>query len=433
MDTHDCTSCAEYQSLSRRNFLHASGGAAVAVAAMAAAPAWLPRVAMARSYRSSARDVIVQVYLRGGADGLTMIPPHGESAYYTARPSLALPQPTSGQPGACLDLNGFFGLSPAMAALMPAYQNGHLLAVQATGLTNSNRSHFDAQRYMEVGKVNDPTLGTGWLGRHLFRVDPMDPGALLRAVGIGVGLQKTLVGGPKTLPIPNLDTFGLTGSTGSVPARSAAIADMYTGNGDPLKTIALNTLQTIGLLDTINFAGYTPGGGAVYPTNSFGYSLKTTAALIRAQVGVEAIAIDAGGWDTHNNQGNQSGGTMYGLMNSLANGLAAFYQDIVTGNGPNVTVVVLSEFGRRTAENFSAGSDHGYGGAILVLGQCILGGRVLSNWPGLRPDQLYQGLDLAITMDYRDILAEIVQNRLGNPDLSYVFPQYAPTMRGVTC
>lgn len=433
MSQHDCTSCREYQSLSRRSFMRVSGGAAAVVAAAAAAPSWLPRVALARAARSSMRDVIVQVYLRGGADGLTFFPPHGENAYYTARPALNVPRPGSGLPNAAIDLNGFFGMSPALAPLLPAYQNGHMLVVHATGLTNSNRSHFDAQRYMEVGKVDDPTLGTGWLGRHLFSVDPMNPQALLRAVGIGSGLPKTLVGGPRTLPIPNLDTFGLTGASGTIAGRSDALADMYTAAGDPMQTIALNTLQTIDLLNTINFSTYQPGGGAVYPTGSLGYALRTTAALIRAEVGVEAVAVDVGGWDTHNNQGNQPGGILNNLMGTVASSVAAFYQDIVTGGGPNVIVLVISEFGRRARENASAGTDHGYGNALFMLGQCVRGGRVLTQWPGMAPGQLYQDLDLAITIDYRDLLAEIVQARLGNADLAYVFPGFTPTIRGVVC
>jgi uncharacterized protein (DUF1501 family) len=261
----------------------------------------------------------------------------------------------------------------------------------------------------------------------------MNPDALLRAVGIGSGLQKTLVGGPKTLPIPNLDTFGLTGSAGTVPGRSDALLDMYTAAGEPLQTIALNTLQTIDLLNTINFATYAPGGGAVYPTGSLGYALRTTAALIRAQVGVEAVAVDVNGWDTHNNQGNQPGGVLSNLMTSVANAVAAFYQDMVTGGGPNVIVLVISEFGRRARENASAGTDHGYGNALFMLGQCVRGGRVLSVWPGMGPGQLYENLDLAITIDYRDLLAEIVQSRLGNSDLAYVFPGFTPTLRGVVC
>jgi hypothetical protein len=193
----------------------------------------------------------------------------------------------------------------------------------------------------------------------------------------------------------------------------------------------LTTQATINLLQTIDFAGYQPAGGAAYPGGAFGTAIKSTAALIKADVGVEAVAIDVGGWDTHNSQGPATG-TMANLMASLAGGLAAFHLDMFAGNGRNVTVVCMSEFGRRLAENGSQGTDHGHGNCMLVMGNHIAGGRVLSQWPGLQPEQLFQGIDLQVTTDFRDILAEIVAKRLNNPDLSAVFPDYTPTFQGVT-
>jgi uncharacterized protein (DUF1501 family) len=194
---------------------------------------------------------------------------------------------------------------------------------------------------------------------------------------------------------------------------------------------ALTTQQTIDLLNTIDFAGYVPAGGAVYPTGGTGFAFKSTAALIKADVGVEAVAIDVGGWDTHNNQGPITG-TMANLMTTLSTCLAAFHADIFAGNGRNVTVVVMSEFGRRLAQNGTSGTDHGHGNAMLVLGNHIAGGRVLTQWPGMAPNQLYQGIDLQVTIDFRDVLAEIVQERLGNTNLATVFPDFTPTFRGVT-
>lgn len=404
--------------------------AAGGVTAALASPAWLPRVVLADS-ECSARDVIISIFLRGAADGLTLCVPFGESIYYSSRPTLAIPRPDSGSQFAAIDLNGFFGLPPAMAALKTAYDAGHLLLVHACGSTDSSRSHFDAQRFMEDGKPGDNSIFTGWLGRHLASVPPLRNDAALRAVGIAYGLQRTLQGSPLALPIPNLDTFGLTGSSSTITARSLALHDMYALVSDPLKAAAETTQSTINLLNTINFAGYTPEGGAVYPTGSFGTAIKSTAALIKADVGVEAIAIDVQGWDTHNNQGPTTG-TMATLMSTLAAGLAAFHADMWAGNGRNVTVVAMSEFGRRLLENGSFGSDHGHGNVMFVLGNHIAGGRVLSQWPGLAPNQLFEGRDLQVTIDFRDILAEIIQYRLSNPNLASVFPGYSPTLRGVT-
>jgi uncharacterized protein (DUF1501 family) len=260
---------------------------------------------------------------------------------------------------------------------------------------------------------------------------PADPNSLLRAVGISTALQRTLVGGPLTLPVPNLDTFGLAGNSTTIAARTITFNQMYGATADPLHTIGLNTLATIDLLNNINFAGYTPGGGAVYGTDSFNYALKTSAALIKAQVGVEAIAIDLGGFDTHANQGSTTG-ALNTLLGQLSGGMAAFHTDLTAGTNPTFTMVVMSEFGRRFVENGSLGSDHGHGNVMLVMGNCINGGRVLTQWPGCNTNQLYQGLDLAVTTDYRDVLAEILVNRAGNTSLPQVFPGYTPTFRGVT-
>ncbi len=416
------------------------GVAGAAAITALAAPAWLPRVAMAKDYRSGQRDVVVSIFLRGAADGLTLCVPWTESNYYTARPNLGIPRPDSGQTLRCTDLgvsvpgpNGptGFGLPPGMAALIPAFQAGHLLIVHAAGSVDPSRSHFDAQRFMEVGKAQDPTLTTGWLGRHLLNTAPADPNALLRAVGISTGLQRTLVGGPLTLPVPNLDTFGLSGNSATLTARTSAIHDMYAGTPDPLQSIGLDTLSTINLLNTINFTGYTPAGGAVYGTDSFNNAMKTTAALIKAQVGVEAIAIDISGWDTHADQGPLTG-AMNTLMAQVSGAIAAFHTDMTTGTAPTFTLVVMSEFGRRFVENGSLGSDHGHGNVMFVMGNCITGGRVLTQWPGCNTNQLYQGLDLQVTTDYRDILAEICVNRLGNTSVASLFPSYTPTFRGVT-
>ncbi len=427
MSKHSCTGCREYQELSRRQFLGTAGGAA---AMIASAPVWLPRVVFASEYCSN-RDVIVSIYLRGGSDGLTMCVPYADGNYYAARSTLAVPPPSKTNPFSAIDLDGFFGLAPAMEPLLDAYAAGHLLVVHATGSTDPSRSHFDAQRYMEVGKPADPTVYTGWLGRHLLTAPPMKPDSVLRGVGLATGLQRTLIGAPQTLPIPDLDNFGLTGPAGTTAARLDALGDMYALVSDPLKAAAETTQHTIDVLNQIDFANYQPGGGAVYPADSaFAYSLKSTAALIKAEVGVEAVAIDLGGWDTHDNQGSTQG-TMADLMTNLSTGLAAFHADINSGQPRNVIVVIMSEFGRRVAENGSGGSDHGHGNCMLLLGEKVRGGRVLTQWPGLAPDQLFQGRDLEVTIDFRDVLAEVVARRLGNPNLGYVFPDYTPTFRGV--
>lgn len=422
----DCQACDEYRELSRREFVSRTTATAVALSV----PAWLPRVTYAQAENLD-RDVLVSIFLRGGSDGLTLVPPFGEAAYYSLRPTLAIPRPDSGSPTPAISLDGFFGLPTAMAALVPAYQSGQLLIVHATGSTDPSRSHFDAQFFMEVGKPGDKNIVTGWLGRHLASKPPMRADAALRALGFAFGLPKTLAGAPNTLPIPNPASFGLAGNSATRTQRLAFLGNSYLTERDPLKTAALNTQRTINTLSALNIGAYVPAGGAVYPNNGFGTALRSTAALIRADIGLEAVQIDIGGWDTHSAQGPLTGG-MATNMTTLAQSLGAFHADMNASNRMSrLSVVAMSEFGRVARENGSQGTDHGHGNVMFVMGGAVRGGRVLTQWPGLNAGQLYQNQDLQVTIDFRDILAEIVQNRLGNTNLDLVFPTYTPTMRGV--
>lgn len=430
---HDSHGCNEYHSVARRDFLTLAGGVGVA----AFLPTWLPQVVLAQT-SASQRDIIVSVFLSGGVDGMSLVAPFGDPDYYTGRPTIAIPRPDAagtGPKGTALD--NFFALSPGMAPLYPAYQAGDLLVVHATGSVNNSRSHFDAQRYMEVGKPADPNVSSGWLGRHLATSTPLRTTAPLRALGLTSGLPVTLSGGPKSLPIPNPAAFTIGGANNTATARTQFLAQDYASAPDPVAANALDTSNTIALLQSINFAGYQTQNGAVYPNTSFGNSLRSAAALIKADVGVEAIHAFLGGWDTHATQGtlpNVDGSYMHTLMLNLSQSLAAFHADVVQGTTSyGVTLVLISEFGRNARENGDRGTDHGRGNVAFAMGRKIAGGKVMTNgWPGLARENLESGQDLRVTLDHRDILAEIVQNRLGNPNLGVVFPDYTPRFRGVT-
>jgi len=433
-DQHDADcGCQEYNELSRRQFLATTAG----VSAAAFFPAWLPKIVMSKNY-SSTRDIVVSVFQRGGADGLSLCVPFADPNYYTSRSTIAIPQPDATSASKGINLDGFFMFPQAMAGgaagtggLVPAFKASDLLIVHATGQLNNSRSHFDAQRYMEVGKPVDPSLVTGWLGRHLASIPPLKSGAPLRALGVASGLQKTLVGAPKTLPIADPTNYSIGGTVATQPQRISFLQGDYVGAEEPLHSAALDATNTVSLLKSVNFTGYVPANGAVYPNSSFGRALRSVAVLIKNDVGIEAAQVDLGGWDTHSAQ-DPLAGSMFRTMQDFSNSLAAFYADVIA-TGYAVTVVSVSEFGRNVRENGSQGTDHGRGTVMFAMGKGIAGGRVLTkNWPGLARDMLADGQDLQVTVDYRDILAEIVQRRLGNPNLDIVFPTWNPTMLGVT-
>jgi uncharacterized protein (DUF1501 family) len=419
--------CTEYNELSRRQFVTNAAGAALAATVL---PAWMPRVVLAES--QVARDVIVSIFLRGGADGLSMCVPFTDTNYYAGRPTIAIPRPDSAAANRAIALDDRFGFPQALAALVPAYRAGNLLVVHGTGSVDTTRSHFDAQRYMEVGKPRDPSLITGWLGRHLATVTPMRTGAPLRALGLSDGIQKTLVGAPRALPIADPANFAIGGSATTRDLRTAWLEGDYFLTQEPVRSAALDAVNTIALLRLIDFTGYRPAGGAVYANTAVGRAMRSTAALIKADVGVEAIQMDVGGWDTHVNQ-DPSAGSMFNTMKGLGDALGAFHADLLGAGAYNVTVVVVSEFGRNVRENGSLGTDHGRGNAMFVMGKNVAGGRVMTfNWQPLARENLESGQDLKVTIDHRDVLAEIVKNRLANPNVGIVFPDFVPTVRGVT-
>ena len=431
--SHDHLACEEYNELtSRRAFLGTVGGVTGAALSAWARPEWLPTVTLAPSHVAD-RDILVSIFLRGGADGLSLCAPVGDPLYHSGRPTIAVPRPDASVATRGIDLDGFFAFPQAMRFLMPAWQAGQLLVVHGAGLTFSTRSHFDAQHFMEVGKANDITLGTGWLGRHLASTPPRKAGAALRGIGFSDGLVDTLKGGPQVLPIADPATYGLAGATATRDARLAWLQAEYGTGAEATRSAALDAVATINLLRAVNVTGYVPANGAVYPATTLARGLRSTAALLKADIGVEAVHLDIGGWDTHTDQ-NPLTGAMATQMTQLSGALGAFWQDcIASGMAQNVTLVVLSEFGRNVRENGSRGTDHGRATAMFAMGRGIRGGRVLtSNWRPLATENLADRQDLAVTIDYRDVLAEIVQQRLGNANLSAIFPGYVPAFRGVT-
>ena len=410
-------------------------------------------------------DALVVVFLRGGADGLNIVIPHADDHYHRYRPTLALARPndkTADPKARALDLDGFFGLHPSLAPLLPLYHSGQMGIVHAIGSGDKTRSHFEAMATMERGIASDTGAASGWLARHLVTTaDPND--SPLRAVAITDTMPDSLRGATSATSLTSLADYKLNvpevggrgkreeGRGGSqhptfntqhpIP-RSEALTETLRGlyatpdksqAPDALQSAGQETLLAMDAIRQLDPAHYKPAIGVTYPTNDLGNGLRQAACLLKGNIGLEIACLDMGGWDTHVAQGRDTG-FQPARLSELGRALAAFHADL----GPatqHVTTIVMTEFGRRAAENSGLGTDHGRASCMFLLGGGVVGGKVHGQWPGLAEAQLEnaggeQG-DLRVTTDYRDVLAEIVSLRLRNPRLSEVFPEYTPRFRNV--
>jgi uncharacterized protein (DUF1501 family) len=324
-----------------------------------------------------------------------------------------------------VDLDGFFGLHPALAPLLPVWQASQLAIIHACGAPDESRSHFRAMELMERGVENEQGPASGWLGRHLATLNTGNHSPL-RAIGLGVWVPRSLTGPAPVTALRSIADFHLGGDLKLAAQLRTMLSALYAGE-QPLAAIGQETLAIADTLRQLDPRRYRPTSGLVYPASELGLALQQVAMLVKAEVGLEVAALDLGGWDTHFTQGG-SQGLMANLLSDLAQGLAAFYTDLVA-YADHLTVVVMSEFGRRLAENGSFGTDHGHGGAMLLLGGHVMGGRVHGVWPGLADEQLVGPGDLAVTTDYRDVLGELCVKRLNNTQLATIFPGYHVTMR----
>lgn len=420
--------CAEYAQVDRRTFLshslQALGGLFLPNQ-LVAMPRWLPNFQLADPHVGPRGDALVCIFLRGGADGLNMIVPHGDDTYYTRRPTIGIARPDAAGDGRTVDLDGFFGLHPALAPLHPIYTAGNLALVHATGSPDESRSHFEAMELMERGAAASDY--TGWLARHLATLDTGNRSAL-RAVGMGNMLPASLSGAVSATALQSIADYHLRGREERAGEITAVLSALYNQREDLLTAVAWQTFAAMDILAQL--PRVEPGiNGRSYPDTDFGHALQTVAQLIHADVGLEIATLDLGGWDTHIAQGGAEG-IHAQLMQELAQGLAALHEALQS-KLDSVTVVVMSEFGRRVQENAGLGTDHGHGNMMMVLGGGIVGNAVYANWPGLHPDQLEGPGDLAITTDYRDILGELLRKRLNNPLATAVFPGYTITERGI--
>ncbi len=401
--------------MNRRFFL--SNGA-LSLVGTAMLPNFLVRAAMAGASNATSKgNRLVVVFQRGAVDGLNVVVPFREKNYYAMRPTLGI--------GAekVLDLDGSFGLHPALAPFHELYAQGHLAVIHAAGSPNASRSHFDAQDYMENGTPGNSLQPDGWLNRALQVEGALTPTqeSPFRAVAVGNQLPKTLVGAVPALAIEDLNSFSVGGPGAKASSASNAFENIYAASGDQiLRKAGDETFDAIQRMRETNPGNYTPANGVEYPKSAFGHNMMQAAQLIKSNLGVETVFTDVQGWDTHFNQGGETG-QLASRLTDFGASIAAFWRDL-GDEAANVTLVTMSEFGRTARQNGTGGTDHGHGNVMFVLGGQVKGGRVYGKWPGLEHEQLYQQRDLAVTTDYRAVLGELLTKTMRSTDLEKVFP-----------
>ena len=397
---------------------------------MAAAPDVLHQFAAGAngSHAAAKKKILVTIFQRGAVDGLNMVVPHGDSAYYSLRPTIAIPRP--GAPEGAIDLDGHFGLHPAMTALEPFWRSKQLAVIHGAGSPDNTRSHFDAQDFMESGTPGVKSTRDGWLNRAMQASASKDASPF-RAVAMGQSLPRALYGKAPSIAMASLSDFTVRAGVYSQELKGG-FEGVYEQNAkDSLGETGKETFEAVNFLKHANPLKYQPENGATYPNTQFGTSMKQIAQLIKAGVGLEYAFTDTGTdvrWDTHTGEGG-SRGQLANFLRTFSQAIGAFGVDLGR-RMDDVVVLTMSEFGRTARENGSRGTDHGHGNAMFVMGNSVRGGKVYGDFAGLAPDKLNEGRDLAVTTDFRDVFSEIASRHLGVRNLATVFPGYTPAASG---
>jgi uncharacterized protein (DUF1501 family) len=406
--------------VTRRFFLKSSG---LALASFAAAPSFLQRVALGQSVAGKDRPIIIAIFQRGAADGVSMVVPFGDKSYAGARPQIAVPEPRAGNADASLDLDGFFALHPQLAPFKPIYSAGNLAIVHAVGSPDNTRSHFDAQDYMESATPGTKSTADGWLNRYMLAKKEAKASPF-RAVAFSANIPRSLMGSAPALAMTNIADFGVRSGKGGGQVAQSFEALYAEGATDMLYGTGKEAFEAVKMLKRANPQQRRAANGANYPRTPYGQALLQIAQLIKSDLGLEVAFTDISGWDTHANQG-AARGQLANRLREFSSGIAALYQDL-GDRMSNVVILTMTEFGRTIRQNGSGGTDHGHASCLFALGGPVKGGKVYGQWPGLANDQLYEGRDLALTTDFRDVFAEVAARHMGATNLSTIFPGYNP-------
>ncbi len=407
--------------MDRRYFLKSGGITLASFGLMSVAPDFLQQFANAAAVRDGYRrkKILITIFQRGAVDGLNMVVPFGESDYYKLRPTIGIAKPNSN--GGAVNLDGFFGVHPALKPLEKFWRNKQLAVVHSAGSPDNTRSHFDAQDYMESGTPGIKSTRDGWLNRVLQTENETEVSPF-RAVAINQQIPRSLVGRAPAVAMTNLQDFAIKAGayTNSV---QGGFENLWQKNAnDSLSDTGRETFEAMNFLKQADPAKYRAQNGARYPNTKLGNSLLQIAQLIKAGVGLEIAFAESGGWDTHLNQGGANG-QLANNLRDFGGSIAALAADLGK-QMDDVIILTMSEFGRTARENGTRGTDHGHGNAMLILGNSVKGGKVYADWKGLNSGGLYEGRDLAVTTDFRDIFGEIAFKHLNNKNLKSIFPGY---------
>jgi len=422
--------------MQRRVFIKSG---ALALLTLGLSPSFLRRSVFAQELARGAATLgggktLVCIFQRGAADALNVVVPFGDRQYYAMRPNIAIAQP--GRPEGGIDLDGYFGLHPALAPFKPLWDRGLLAPIHAVGSPSATRSHFDAQDFMESGTPDVKSTRDGWLNRYLAVTGTCEAGCAaphtggpsaeheqspFRAVAMAAQTPRILDGPAPAVAMSSLEDFTIRASGSDAERRLEAL---YTrGTTDLVHGAGSDLFEAIKILRAANPQRYSPQNGAVYPNTQFGQRMRQIAQLIKARVGLEVAFADIGGWDTHVNQGGATG-KLASRLDDFARSIAAFVTDL-GDRMEDVLILTMSEFGRTARQNGTGGTDHGQAGCMFVIGGSVKGQKIHGRWPGLAPEQLNEGRDLALTTDFRALFSEVVAKHLGAQRLDLIFPGYS--------
>jgi uncharacterized protein (DUF1501 family) len=409
--------------MDRRYFLKSGGITLASFGLMSVAPQFLHQFANAQTLTGTAgkKKILITIFQRGAVDGLNMVVPYGDADYYNLRRTIAVQKPS--QADGAINLDGYFGLHPSLKPLEKFWQNKQLAVVHSVGSPDNTRSHFDAQDYMEAGTPGVKSTRDGWLNR-VLQTSKKENESPFRAVSMTQQLPRSLYGRAPSVAMTNLADFAINAGIYTQSVQGGFEGIYQQASKDSLNETGKETFEAVNFLKQANPAQYRAENGALYPNNPFGQALLQIAQLIRANVGLEIAFTDTPGlnWDTHANEGGGRG-QIANLLNGFGQAIAAFATDLGK-RMDDVVILTMSEFGRTARENGSRGTDHGHANSMFVLGNSVKGGKIYGDWKGLAGDNLYEGRDLAVTTDFRDVLGEVAVKHLGNKNLDKIFPNY---------